>query len=49
MMIDDFNAEKPQLVLLDWSNITGAIDVKVDVSVFGEKSSFKMLGLTFSS
>ena len=45
----DFNAGKIQLVSFDWSNNTGAIDVKVDVSVFEEKSSFKMLGLTFSS
>ena len=28
---------------------TGAIDVKMDGSVLEEKSSFKMLGLTFSS
>ena len=33
----------------DWSNDTGAIDVKMDESVLEEKSSFKMLGLTFSS
>ena len=45
----DFNAGKTQLVLFDWSNNTGAIDVKMDGSVFEEKSSFKMLGLTFSS
>ena len=31
-----------------WNN-TDAIDVKVDGSVLEEKSSFKMLGLTFSS
>ena len=45
----DFNAGKTQLVLFDWSNNTGAIDVKMDGSVLEEKSSFKMLGLTFSS
>ena len=45
----DFNAEKTQLVSFDWSNNTGAIDVKMDGSVLEEKSSFKMLGLTFSS
>ena len=39
---------KNSLVLFDWSN-TGAIDVKMDGSVLEEKSSFKMLGLTFSS
>ena len=44
-----FNAGKTQLVLFDWSNNTGAIDVKMDGSVLEEKSSFKMLGLTFSS
>ena len=45
----DFNAGKTQLVSFDWSNNTGAIDVKMDGSVLEEKSSFKMLGLTFSS
>ena len=45
----DFNAVKTQLVLLDWSNNNGSIDVKMDGSVLKEKSSFKMLGLTFSS
>ena len=44
-----FNAWKTQLVLFDRSNNTGAIDVKMDGSVLEEKSSFKMLGLTFSS
>ena len=42
----DFNAEKTQLVLLNWSDNTGAIDV----NMFGsgkEKSCFKMLELTF--
>ena len=45
----DFNAGKTQLVSIDWSNNTGAIDVKMDGSVLEEKPSFKMLGLTFSS
>ena len=45
----DFNSEKIQLVSFDQSNNTGAIDVKMDGSVIEEKSSFKMLGLTFSS
>ena len=44
----DFNAGKTQLVLFDQSNNYGAIDVKMDGSVFEEKSSFMMLGLTFS-
>ena len=30
-------------------DLTGAIDVKMDGSVIEEKSSFEMLGLTFSS
>ena len=38
-----------QLVLFDWSNNTGAIEVKTYRSVLEEKSSFKILGLTFSS
>ena len=45
----DFNAGKTQLVSFDRSNNNGSIDVKMDGSVFEEKSSFKMLGLTFSS
>ena len=45
----DFNAGKTQLVSFDRSNNTGAIDVKMDGSVLEEKSSFKMLRLTFSS
>ena len=42
-------AGKTQLVSFDWSNNNGSIDVKMDGSVLYEKSSFKMLGLTFSS
>ena len=45
----NFNAGKTRIVLFDWSNNTGAIDVKIGGSVLEEKSSFKMLGLTFSS
>ena len=45
----DFNAGNTQLVLLDRSDNTGAIDVKMDGSVLEEKTSFKMLGLFFSS
>ena len=45
----DFNAGKTQLVSFDRSNNNGSIDVKMDGSVLEEKSSFKMLGLTFSS
>ena len=43
----DFKAAQFQLVSFDWSNTTGAIDVKLDRSVLQEKLSFKMLGLTF--
>ena len=45
----DFSAGKTQLVSFDRSNNNGSIDVKMDGSVLAEKSSFKMLGLTFSS
>ena len=45
----DFNAGKTQLVSFDQSKNTGAIDVKMDGSFLKEKTSFKMLGLTFSS
>ena len=45
----DFNAGKSQLVSFDQSNNNGSIDVKMDGSVLDKKSSFKMLGLIFSS
>ena len=45
----DFSAGKTQLVSFDRSKNTGAIDVKMDGFVLEEKTSFKMLGLTFSS
>ena len=45
----DFNAEKTQLVSLDWSKSTGATDVKINGFILEEKSSFKMLGMTFFS
>ena len=45
----DFNAGKTQLVLFDRSNKNGSIDVKMDGSAVEQKSSFKMLGLIFSS
>ena len=45
----DFNAGKTQLVSFDQSNSNGSIDVKMGGSILEEKSSFKMLGLTFSS
>ena len=45
----DFNAGKTRLVSFDWSNNNGSIDVKMGGSILEEKSSFKMLVLTFSS
>ena len=45
----DFNAGKTQLVSFDRSNNNGSIDVKMGGSILEEKSSFKMLGLAFSS
>ena len=45
----DFNSGKTLLVSFDWSNNNGSIDVKMDGFVLEEKSSFKMLGLSFSS
>ena len=45
----DFNAGKTQLVSFDQSKNTGATDVKMNGSVLEEKTSFKMLGLAFSS
>ena len=45
----DFSAGKTQLVSFNRSNKNGSIDVKMDGSVHEEKSSFKMLGLTFFS
>ena len=44
----DFNAGKIQLISFDRTKNTGAINVKIDGSVLERKSSFKMLGLTFS-
>ena len=45
----NFNAGKTLLVSLDWSKSFFAIDVKIDGSILEEKSSFNMLGITFSS
>ena len=44
-----FNAGKNQLVSFERSNNNGSIDVKMDGSILEEKSSFKMLGLTFTA
>ena len=46
--LTDLNAGKTQLVSFDRSNNNGSIDVKMDGSFLKEKSSFKMLGFTFS-
>ena len=48
-LLVDFSAGKTQLALLDWSNNTGANDVKMDGSVLEEDLSFKLLGLKFYS
>ena len=48
-LLVDFSAGKTQLVLFDWSDNTGSIDVKMDGSVVEEESSFKILRLSFSS
>ena len=45
----DFNAGETQLVLFDQSNNNGSTDVKIDWFLLEEKSSFKLLWLTFSS
>ena len=45
----DFDAGKTHLVLLDHSNNTGAICVKMDGSVLEENSSFKILGFSLCS
>ena len=45
----NFNAGKTQLVSFGRCNNNGSIDVKMDGFVLEEKSSFKMLELTFSS
>ena len=44
-----FNAGKTQLASFDHSKDCSGIDVKMDRSLLNEKSSFKMLGLCFSS
>ena len=41
----DFNGGKTQLVSSDWSNKTGAIDVKMDGSLLEEKLFFGRLSL----
>ena len=43
-MVIDFNAGKTQLVSFDWCNNSGAIDLKMDGSLFGEKLSVNKSG-----
>ena len=45
----DFNAGKNRIVSFDQSNNTDTIDVEKDGSFLEEKSSFRTLGLSFSS
>ena len=45
----NFHAGKTELVSFDRSKNIGDIDVKMDGSILAEKTSFKMLWLTFSS
>ena len=45
----DFSAGKTHQVSFDWSYNTVAIDFKMNGSTLEGKSSFEMLGLTFSS
>ena len=47
----DLNAGlfETQLVLFDWPSSTVSNDVKIDGSVFEEKSAFKMVELTLST
>ena len=45
----DFNAGKTQLVLFDQFNNCVGIDVQMNEANLDKKSSFKLLGLSFSS
>ena len=45
----DFNAGKLNFFSFDFSNNSGAIDLKLDGSILEGKSYFKMLGLCFFS
>ena len=45
----DFEYGKYNIDSFDRSNNSGGIDVKMDGSVLKEKSSFKILGVSFSS
>ena len=43
----DFNAVKTELIFFDWSDNTGAINVKMDESILEENPSFKMPDFLF--
>ena len=43
----DFNAGKTQLIPFDWSINFAAIDMKLDVSILDEQSTFKILRTVF--
>ena len=43
-----FNARKTQLVSFDWLSNSGVIDIKLEKAVLEEKSSFCLLGLSFT-
>lgn len=45
----DFNVGKTELNSFDWSNNSGVVGMKIDMSVLEEKLPFKMLGLSLSS
>ena len=45
----DFNVGKTELNSFDWSNSSGVVGMKINMSVLEEKLPFKMLGLSLSS
>ena len=49
MRLVNFDDGKNNIYLFNWSKSSAAIDVKMDGSILEEKSSFKILGISFSS
>ena len=49
MKLVNFDDGKNTIYFFNWSKSFSAIDVKMDGSVLKEKSSFKILGISFSS
>ena len=49
MRLVDFDDGKNNIYLFNWSKSSVAINVKMDGSILEEKSSFKILGVSFSS